>query len=910
MQQNPPPSIPTPASLPRIPDIPSAALTPHDDPSSSSPFTWSDFLDFNLDESLNISFHQPESEPDQPGLDQSQPSEIHGEEKPGRIRKRDPRLTCSNFLAGRIPCACPELDAMLEEEESGLPGKKRTRTVRNSGGAPTRCQVPGCEVDISELKGYHKRHRVCLQCANASAVALDGESKRYCQQCGKFHILSDFDEGKRSCRRKLERHNIRRRRKPNGSKEGTEKEAQESILADDVSGDDDIGKDGICVSSQIEEREILLESDGHVSTLSSVLGSQNLQSDSVVSFAASGETHIEGDKQNPKYKHFPSYGDKSDFCSVIFQWLASMPVELEGYIRPGCTILTAFIAMPKPVWLKLLEEPALCIRDLVASPGSMLSGRGTMHVYLDDMVFFVRKDATSVVKVKVKDRAPKLHYIYPTCFEAGRPMEFVACGSYLLQSNFRYDMMLHLGLLKACSRRWPQRLGNPKAGDVSKGSALVCLLPRHGRTKAAPLRHCLLPINILLPMQVDEANLDGIHGTVNLVWFLISFAGRYLAYNIRVSSPCFEKGDANRADHQLLKIYVPQIDMALFGPAFIEVENQSGLSNFIPILVGDKETCVEMEILQQKFDTRLSTREQNPSPSCEVFALRQAQFSEFLLDVAWLLKKPVSDQKLTSSHIQRFKYLLDFLIEKESFVVLERVFCSLRSAMENNSVDGISDSDMRLLQKNMDMAERRLAQKVLEKEFPGIPAPNDANFCSHSCQNENVFVVPAANQGIQRTVKNMLGLIVTSPSLHDDATVPLLKEEVIMNVNIPERPRKSCSRLLTRTILTSRLLIVAIMAVGVCFGVCAVVLHPQRISQIATTIQRSRSRKDRIWGGAFSYDFLLAFPPPRAQKPELVWNLLFKASFSLEEILLDRLRLPDRLLLLSFALVVSAARSD
>ncbi|KAF9611227.1 hypothetical protein IFM89_027777 [Coptis chinensis] len=30
----------------------------------------------------------------------------------------------------------------------------------------------------------------------------------------------------------------------------------------------------------------------------------------------------------------------------IFQWLSSMPVELEGYIRPGCIILTLFIAMP------------------------------------------------------------------------------------------------------------------------------------------------------------------------------------------------------------------------------------------------------------------------------------------------------------------------------------------------------------------------------------------------------------------------------------------------------------------------------------------------------------------------------------------------------------------------------------
>ena len=30
----------------------------------------------------------------------------------------------------------------------------------------------------------------------------------------RFHILTDFDEGKRSCRRKLERHNKRRRRRP------------------------------------------------------------------------------------------------------------------------------------------------------------------------------------------------------------------------------------------------------------------------------------------------------------------------------------------------------------------------------------------------------------------------------------------------------------------------------------------------------------------------------------------------------------------------------------------------------------------------------------------------------------------------------------------------------------------------
>ncbi|KAJ0579849.1 putative transcription factor SBP family [Helianthus annuus] len=113
-------------------------------------------------------------------------------------------MACPNFQAGRIPCVCPELDAQLEaEEEAAAPGMKKTRTVIAKALTNSRCQVPGCERDISELKGYHKRHRVCLRCANASTVVLDGQNKRYCQQCGKFHVLSDFDEGKRSCRRKL-----------------------------------------------------------------------------------------------------------------------------------------------------------------------------------------------------------------------------------------------------------------------------------------------------------------------------------------------------------------------------------------------------------------------------------------------------------------------------------------------------------------------------------------------------------------------------------------------------------------------------------------------------------------------------------------------------------------------------------
>jgi SBP domain len=106
-----------------------------------------------------------------------------------RVRKRDPRLICPNYLAGRVPCACPELDEKAAEEggvvEIMAGARKRIRKSGSDVQIEIRCQVPGCEADIKELKGYHRRHRVCLRCANATYVVLEGEQKRYCQQCGK-----------------------------------------------------------------------------------------------------------------------------------------------------------------------------------------------------------------------------------------------------------------------------------------------------------------------------------------------------------------------------------------------------------------------------------------------------------------------------------------------------------------------------------------------------------------------------------------------------------------------------------------------------------------------------------------------------------------------------------------------------
>ncbi|KAL3037466.1 hypothetical protein AAZX31_01G069400 [Glycine max] len=91
----------------------------------------------------------------------------------------------------------------------------RTKTVESvttlSSNLP-RCQAEGCNADLSDAKHYHRRHKVCEYHSKAATVVAAGLTQRFCQQCSRFHLLSEFDNGKRSCRKRLADHNRRRRK--------------------------------------------------------------------------------------------------------------------------------------------------------------------------------------------------------------------------------------------------------------------------------------------------------------------------------------------------------------------------------------------------------------------------------------------------------------------------------------------------------------------------------------------------------------------------------------------------------------------------------------------------------------------------------------------------------------------------
>ncbi|CAH2039391.1 unnamed protein product [Thlaspi arvense] len=111
-------------------------------------------------------------------------------------------------LGGRTYFSAADDDFVSRLYRRSRPGELG---MGNSLSTP-RCQAEGCNADLSHAKHYHRRHKVCEYHSKASTVVAAGLSQRFCQQCSRFHLLSEFDNGKRSCRKRLADHNRRRRK--------------------------------------------------------------------------------------------------------------------------------------------------------------------------------------------------------------------------------------------------------------------------------------------------------------------------------------------------------------------------------------------------------------------------------------------------------------------------------------------------------------------------------------------------------------------------------------------------------------------------------------------------------------------------------------------------------------------------
>lgn len=103
---------------------------------------------------------------------------------------------------------------------------RRSRPGEPGSTNSPRCQAEGCNADLTHAKHYHRRHKVCEFHSKASTVIATGLTQRFCQQCSRFHLLSEFDNGKRSCRKRLADHNRRRRKSQHQQQQPSNQENQ------------------------------------------------------------------------------------------------------------------------------------------------------------------------------------------------------------------------------------------------------------------------------------------------------------------------------------------------------------------------------------------------------------------------------------------------------------------------------------------------------------------------------------------------------------------------------------------------------------------------------------------------------------------------------------------------------------
>nr|GMD29574.1 squamosa promoter-binding-like protein 6 [Ipomoea batatas] len=120
-------------------------------------------------------------------------------------------------IESRSEECCNGYGGLLESYGQSSLAKKEKMITKATGFNPCSqipiiCQVDGCKMDLSSSKYYHQRHRVCMDHSKTTKAILHGVEQRFCQQCSRFHLLAEFDDDKRSCRKRLACHNKRRRK--------------------------------------------------------------------------------------------------------------------------------------------------------------------------------------------------------------------------------------------------------------------------------------------------------------------------------------------------------------------------------------------------------------------------------------------------------------------------------------------------------------------------------------------------------------------------------------------------------------------------------------------------------------------------------------------------------------------------
>ncbi|KAG2544740.1 hypothetical protein PVAP13_9KG378097 [Panicum virgatum] len=627
-----------------------------------------------------------------------------------------------------------------EDDRNG----KKIRVQGGSSNGPA-CQVEGCGADLSAAKDYHRRHKVCEMHAKASTAVVGNTVQRFCQQCSRFHLLQEFDEGKRSCRRRLAGHNRRRRKtRPDIAIGGTasiEDKVSNYLLLSLIGICANLNSDSVQHSNSQELLSTLLKNLGSVAKslepkeLCKLLEAyQSLQNGS--NAGTSGTTNAAEEAAGPSNSKLPfgngSHRGQASSSVVPVQSKATVVVtpepascKLKDFdLNDTCNDMEGFEdgqeGSPTPAF-KAADSPNCASwmqQDSTQSPPqtsgnsdststqSLSSSNGDAQCRTDKIVFKlfnkVPSDLPPVLRSQIlgwlsSSPTDIESYIRPGCIILTVYLRLVESAWRELSGN----MSLHLDKLlnSSTDNFWAsglvfvmvrQQLAFMHNGQIMLDRPLAP--SSHQYCKILRVRPVAAPYSATINFRVEGFNLLSTSSRV-----ICSYEGCCI----------FQEDTDTVADD------AEDIECLSFccsvpgsrGRGFIEVED-SGFSNgFFPFIIAEKDVCSEVSELESIFES-----------SSDEYAVvddnARDQALEFLNELGWLLhranrmsKQAETDTPLAAFNMWRFRKLGIFAMEREwcavvemllNFLFIGHVVLGVPSSMCSVIPDGAKPGDVSL----------------------------------------------------------------------------------------------------------------------------------------------------------------------------------------------------------------------
>lgn len=93
--------------------------------------------------------------------------------------------TTDDITRKRRPTMITTTSTTTNTSSSTSSGSRRSGSSAGGSSRPCSCQADNCNVDLTEAKHYHRRHKICEFHAKASVVIVTGLQQRFCQQCSR-----------------------------------------------------------------------------------------------------------------------------------------------------------------------------------------------------------------------------------------------------------------------------------------------------------------------------------------------------------------------------------------------------------------------------------------------------------------------------------------------------------------------------------------------------------------------------------------------------------------------------------------------------------------------------------------------------------------------------------------------------